>query len=219
MILLEQLLQQRRVAIIRGVSPEKIVPVVSALLAGGFRCVEITYNHSRADGIEETLQSIRAVSNHFGSQVLLGAGTVLSERQVQLAADAGAGFMISPNTNRAVIEASKKLQVLSIPGALTPTEVVYAHELGADLVKLFPAGVFGTGYLKAICAPLAHIPVMAVGGISPENQQDFIQAGACCLGIGDKLVNSGYVACEDYQSITEVAKKYVQMLPANLGTM
>lgn len=114
--------------------------------------------------------------------------------------------MISPNVDKDIIQKTKELGMISIPGALTATEVVQAYGFGADIVKLFPAGIWGAGYIKALCAPLSHIPVAAVGGVDKNNIQSFFRAGACCVGIGGNLVNKTRVLNREFESITKEAK-------------
>ena len=120
--------------------------------------------------------------------------------------------MISPNTNEAVIRETKKLGKISIPGACTPSEVADAYAWGADIVKLFPAGVFGPAYVKALKAPLKHIPMTAVGGVSPENCADFIKAGCIGVGCGGNLVSAKLVSEGRFDEITKTAEAYMKAL-------
>ena len=149
---------------------------------------------------------------HFEGRMYIGAGTVLTPEQVELVAEAGGRFVISPDTNTGVIEKTKQLDLVSIPGALTPTEVQTAHRAGADFVKLFPVDGLGNAYVKAISAPLSHIKFLAVGGVNEENMASFLRAGVCGFGIGSGMVNRKLIEAGDYGAITELAKKYVAVI-------
>ena len=138
----------------------------------------------------------------------VGAGTVLTKEQVRLTAEAGGKFIISPDTNEAVIKESVRLGLVSIPGALTPTEAQSAHSYGADFVKLFPVSSLGPSYIRAITAPLSHVRFLAVGGVNERNVGDYIRAGAVGVGIGGSLTS--LLSENNYEAITEMARKYVE---------
>lgn len=210
--MLHDIIDEKIVAIVRGVSAEDIIKTAEALSAGGVRMMEITFDHRSGEGIENTLRSLDMVREHLGESILLGAGTVLSAEQVEEARSHGADYIISPNVDMAVIQRTKELGMISIPGALTPTEAAAAYHAGADVVKLFPAGVWGTDYIKAVHAPLAHIPVMAVGNVGIENIKAFFQAGVCCAGIGSNLVNAEKVKKGEFDNITEYARGLKEQL-------
>ena len=142
----------------------------------------------------------------------IGAGTVITEKQAELTWRAGGTFIISPDTNEAVIAKTKELGMISIPGALTPTEAQRAHRAGADFVKLFPAGSLGASYLKAICAPLSHIRFLVVGGIDEKNIPEYRKAGARGFGIGSAIVNAKALEQCDAAQWTALAKKYVDTI-------
>jgi 2-dehydro-3-deoxyphosphogluconate aldolase/(4S)-4-hydroxy-2-oxoglutarate aldolase len=144
----------------------------------------------------------------------VGAGTVLTAQQVDTARANGASFIVSPNTDADVIRRAVSLGMVSIPGALTPTEVVAAHNLGASFVKLFPGGDLGSGYLKAICAPISHIPILVVGGVNAENMQEFIKAGAAGFGIGSNIVDKKLIDSGAYTRLSELAKSYTGQFEA-----
>ncbi|MDO5378703.1 MAG: bifunctional 4-hydroxy-2-oxoglutarate aldolase/2-dehydro-3-deoxy-phosphogluconate aldolase [Clostridia bacterium] len=169
---LAALKKRKLVAILRGVPMERLDGVVGALLRGGVRILEFTFDHTREDCVAENAAKIRRTAERFGGEVLVGCGTAMSVPEVEAAFDAGACLVISPNVDLAVIRRAKQLGMVSMPGALTPTEIAAAYEMGADIVKLFPAGELGLGYIKAVRGPLAHIPMSAVGGVKPENVGD-----------------------------------------------
>lgn len=200
------------IAIIRGISSDRIIDLVDAMLAGGVNCAEVTFDQSSEEMTKDTLLSIRRLREHFCEKVCVGAGTVMSCEQVRQAAEAGAEYIISPNTDPDVINETKKLGLVSIPGAMTPTEIAYAYSLGADIVKLFPAGNLGAAYIKALKAPLKHIPVTAVGGVNVENCKDFFKAGVIGIGVGGNLVSKTLVETGNFAAITAAAQEYTDAL-------
>lgn len=205
--LIEEIKREKVIAIIRGLSFEQIIKTAEALDAGGIHFIEITFDQIGMQ--KETVKAIKALTKEFPN-VYVGAGTVISPNQVEMAFEAGAKYIISPNVNEKVIELTKKLNMLSIPGAMTPSEIVNAYEYGADIVKIFPAEQLGISYLKAIRAPLHYIPIAAVGGINQENIQEFLQAGACCVGIGSNIVNKRCIQENKYECITKLAQEYIE---------
>lgn len=209
---LEKIKQEKVIAIVRGISSDKIVQLAGALEKGGICCIEVTYDQRSKAGQENTLESIRAIKKAFGDKVCAGAGTVMTVEQVRSAVEAGAEYMISPNTDEDVIRETKKLGKVSMPGAMTATEAAFAYKCGADIVKLFPAGILGPGYIKALCAPLAHIPFTAVGGVNVENCADFIKAGAIGVGVGGNLVSAKLLDEGKTDEITSLAAAYVKAL-------
>lgn len=210
MQILECLLEEKLIAIVRGVPPRQILPTARAIADGGIHALEITFDHKTPGGIAETLESIRLLRGQEDLDILLGAGTVLTPGEVDQAVEAGAEYIISPDTNPEVIRRTKQLGKISIPGAYTPTEAVQAHRAGADLVKLFPAGLLGPAYIKAICGPLGFIRFTAVGNIGENNISDFLKAGVQGFGIGGSLVDLKAIADGTYTGITETARKLVR---------
>ena len=136
----------------------------------------------------------------------------MSPEQVRQAAEAGAKYIISPNVDPAVIAETKKLGLVSIPGAMTPTEAAWAYSLGGDIIKLFPAGNLGASYIKALKAPLKHIPVTAVGGVNAKNCTEFFKAGVIGIGVGGNLVSKELVESRNFAEITAAAKEYTDAL-------
>ena len=204
----EQMEKNKIVVIVRGVAKEKLIPLVEAMYQGGIRLVECTYDASGKTSDEETAANIQMLAKHFEGKMLIGAGTVLTEKQVQLTAQAGGKFIISPDTNADVIARTKKCGLVSIPGALTPTEVAAAHRAGADFVKVFPVDLYGPNYIKTLKAPLSHTRLLAVNGITAENMSDYLGAGACGVGVGSGIVNKAMIEAGDFAGITALAKKY-----------
>lgn len=201
--------KEKVIAILRGVPAEKMGHVITALYNGGIRILEITFNQKSATRHDETGSAIRLAKKLF-PDMHVGAGTTMSEEDVQAAYDAGAEFILAPDVNEAVIKKAVGLGLLAVPGALTPTEIATAHRYGAEIVKLFPAGNFGTAYVKAITAPVSHIPLMAVGGVDITNMKDFLNTGICSVGLGSCLTDKKIIENNDWDALTELAKKYVE---------
>jgi 2-dehydro-3-deoxyphosphogluconate aldolase/(4S)-4-hydroxy-2-oxoglutarate aldolase len=210
--IMQRILDGKIVAIVRGIPSDKIAGLAQALAAGGITCIEVTFDQSSSEKAQDTLDAIASIRKALGDKVCVGAGTVMTEEQVRQAAQAGAEYMISPNVDKQVIRATKALGKVSIPGAMTPTEVAYAYECGADIVKTLPAGVLGTAYIKAVKAPLKHIPVVAVGGVNASNCAEFIKAGAVGVGVGGNLVSPALVNEGRFDEITAMAKEYTDAL-------
>ena len=202
-MVLKAVLENKIIAIVRGVYGDDVLRLSEALLQNGIRMIEVTYDQTGK--AEDTADTIRLISEHFAGDVLAGAGTVMSAEQTRIAKDAGARYIISPNVKEEVIRETKKLDMISMPGALTPTEIAAAYEMGADVVKIFPASVLGPSYIKAVKAPLKHIPVMAVGGINEKNARDYIAAGAAGVGVGGNLVNRQWVSEGKFDEIGRIA--------------
>lgn len=206
---IRSILKNKLIVIVRNVAKEKLLPLSEALYDGGIRLMEITYSANGTVSDEETADSIRQLTEHWKDGMQIGAGTVLTPEQVVLTQHAGGRFIISPNTDRAVIEKTKELGLISIPGAMTPSEIQQAHTYGADFVKVFPVTGLGSAYIKAVAAPLSHIQLLAVGGINENNMAEYLKAGACGFGIGANLVNQSLIASNRFDKITELAKLYV----------
>lgn len=209
---MNKILDGKIVAIVRGIDSGKIADLARALAAGGITCIEVTFDQSAPEKAQNTLDAIANIKKALGDQVCVGAGTVMTAEQVRLAAEAGAEYMISPNTDPEVIAETKRLDKVSIPGAMTPTEVAYAYKCGADIVKMFPAGILGPGYIKAVKAPLKHIPVTAVGGVNAQNCAEFFKAGASGVGVGGNLVSPELVNAGRFDEITAMAQAYTDAL-------
>lgn len=209
---LSKILDGKIVAIVRGIPSGKIVGLAQALVKGGVNCIEVTFDQSSEEKAKDTLVAIRAIKEALGEKVCVGAGTVMTVEQVRQAVEAGAEYMISPNVDADVIRETKRLDKVSIPGAMTPTEAVFAHKCGADIVKLFPAGILGADYIKAVKAPLKHIPVTAVGNVTVENCAEFIKAGAVGVGVGGSLVSAKLVDEGRFDEITATAQAYIREL-------
>ena len=206
---IDKIQKEKVIAIIRGVSTDKILEVANALYKGGISFVEVTFNQSNPSSFEQTCEAIQMISQKC-PQMIVGAGTVLTKKQVKLAKNAGAKFIISPDTDKKIIKYCVKNGLVSIPGAYTASEAKKAHEYGAHFVKLFPC--MDKNYLKAIKAPLSHIKFLAVGGVNENNALEFIKAGAVGVGVGSCLVNKNLVENGEIEKITQTALKLVDSI-------
>ncbi len=204
---LSQIFEHKIVAILRGMPPAEITNIANALYDGGIRLLEITLNSDNA------LPAIEQLNHEFKNKMLIGAGTVINEKDAKNAIAAGAAFLISPSLDTQVIKAAKDAGIISIPGAFTPTEIVAAHKNGADIIKIFPC--LNADYVKNILAPLNFIKVMPTGGIDASNIQTFAKTGAVAFGIGSALVSSKTTVNKAYlETITAKAKQLVAALQA-----
>ena len=206
---IESVTKEKLIVIVRGVPREKLVPLAEAMYAGGVRLLEITFSQDGSVSDEETADRIAMLATAMSGKMFIGAGTVTKESQVVLVKEAGGLFIISPDTCEGVIKKTREAGLVSMPGALTPTEVMTAHRAGADFVKLFPILDLGPAYLKAVRAPLSGIKFLAVGGVDLGNVKDFLKAGASGFGIGSGIVKGDLIKAEKYGEITELARAYV----------
>ena len=203
MTTLEQILEHKIVAILRGCKPANIVEISQALYEGGIRLLEITLNSPGA------LDAIQQVASQFGDRMVIGAGTVLTVEEVKAAVTAGARFVLSPSLDVELIRFTRDLGVVSVPGAFTATEILTAYRAGANIVKVFPASV-GPAYFRDIRGPLPQIPLMPTGGVSLDNIRDFQKAGAVAFGVGSALVPASQgVTVDELRGLTARAAGYV----------
>ena len=207
---IEQILQHKIVAIVRGVNCEDAVKTAKALYEGGIRLVGVRFNQKGPAKFRKTCDAIRAIREELGDRMLVGAGTVTTPELVQMAADAGALYIISPDTDGEVSDKTRQLGLVSLPGAYTATEAKQAWKAGADFVKIFPCIEGAPAYVKALCAPFNHIRFLAVGGVNADNAATFLQSGAVGVGVGGCLVNKKWVEAGKFDLITAEAKKFVE---------
>lgn len=185
MEVLQSIYKNKLVAIIRGANKYNIIPIVKSLMAGGINVFEIT---SETPNVLSLIEKVR--SEFSNDNITVGAGTVLDPETARATILSGAQFIFSPTVNVKTIQMAKRYGVVSIPGAMTPTEILTAYEHGADIIKIFPAGVLGPEYFKDIAGPLSHIPLMPTGGVKLDNIQAYFENGAVAVGLGSSLVNS-----------------------------
>ena len=201
--------KEKLIVIVRGVEREKLIPLAEAMYDGGVRLLEITFSQDGRVSDEETAERIAMLASAMRGKMLIGAGTVTEPSQVELVKAAGGLFIISPDTCDEVIRRTRELGLVSMPGALTPSEAMAAHRAGADFVKLFPLGELGAPYLKALKAPLSGIEFLAVGGVDLDNIGELLKAGAAGFGVGSNIVKSELVKEEKYGDLTALARTYV----------
>jgi 2-dehydro-3-deoxyphosphogluconate aldolase/(4S)-4-hydroxy-2-oxoglutarate aldolase len=194
------------IPVLRAKSAAQGHAVVEAMIAGGVTVVEVTMT------VPGAIHLLKELKKEYGAKLLLGSGTVTTAAQAEATIEAGAEFVVSPSLHLEVVSATKSNGKLSIPGALTPTEAITAWESGADYVKIFPcSAVGGASYLKALLAPFPHLKLIPTGGVTLQNAEGFLQAGARALGIGSDLVNLPAVDAGHPETITEAARAYLKV--------
>jgi 2-dehydro-3-deoxyphosphogluconate aldolase/(4S)-4-hydroxy-2-oxoglutarate aldolase len=203
---LRRVLDSGIVAVVRSPDSAQLVEVCRALADGGVGVVEITVT------VPDALEVLRAVRRALGDRLLLGAGTILDTETARAALLAGAEYLVAPTVNRDVIRLCQRYDKLVMPGAFTPTEILSAWEAGADVVKVFPAEVLGPPFFRAMRGPLPQVRLMPTGGVDLNTAAEFLQAGACCLGIGSQLVEPKAVAQGNFDRIRDLARQYVQIV-------
>lgn len=204
--------KEKIIVIVRGVEKDKLIPLAEAMYNSGIRLLEITYDANQSPTDEQTAQNIKMLADHFKDKMLIGSGTTVKESQVELTKNAGGKFIISPDTYDAVIKKTCECGLVSIPGAVTPSEIQTAHRCGADFVKIFPSVNLGTSYIKAVSAPLSNIKFLAVGGIDETNMNDYLKAGVCGFGIGSNITNKKMIKENNWDEISKLAEKYVSVV-------
>lgn len=212
--IIERVLASKIVVIVRGVYGEDCLNLAKALLEGGIELMEVTFDQSSKENQMKTAETIQLINKTLGNKMILGAGTVTSLEMLNAANKAGAKFIVSPDMNPKIIKKTVKLGMVSMPGAMTPTEILTAYKAGADFVKVFPADNLGSSYIKAVKAPLNHIPLLAVGGVNENNVGAFIKAGAAGVGVGGNLVNKEWIEAGEFDKITALAKEFINNINA-----
>ncbi|MCD5391041.1 bifunctional 4-hydroxy-2-oxoglutarate aldolase/2-dehydro-3-deoxy-phosphogluconate aldolase [candidate division NPL-UPA2 bacterium] len=190
------------IAVIRGKEKDKVLKAIQAVSQGGINVIEVTFT------IPGAAKIIKELAATMSDKIILGAGTVINPEMAKEAVEAGSTFLVSPNINLEVIEMGKEAGFVLIPGALSPTEIVTAWQAGADMVKIFPANLFGPRYLKDIKGPLPRVPLVPTGGVNLNTARDFLKAGAACLGVGGALIDKEAIKEGRFEVLTEKAKKF-----------
>jgi len=195
------------IPVLRARNAAQAHSVVRAMMAGGVTVVEVTMT------VPGAIDLLKELKTEYGSRLLLGSGTVTTAAEAQATINAGAEFVVSPSLHPEVIQTTKTSGKLSIPGALTPTEVITAWRTGADYVKIFPCSAMGgAGYLKSLLAPFPFLKLIPTGGVTLETAASFIKAGARALGVGSDLVNLTAIDAGRPETITEAARAYLKVL-------
>ncbi len=195
------------VAVIRADKAEDLMDVGRALRQGGVKFIEITMTVPGAITVIE-----KATAALKSEDVYIGAGTVLDSETARLAMLAGANYIVSPVFRPDVVATCQRYDVAVMPGAMTPTEVLAAWEAGADVVKIFPAGVGGAQFFKDLKGPFPHIEIMPTGAVNRETAPKFIKAGACAVGVGGELVGKPLIAARDFATITQNARDFMAIV-------
>ena len=201
--------ENKIIAICRGIYGQNLVDLVSALCEGGVKLVEVTFDQGDKDCIKKTSEAIKLLTSTFSGKVKVGAGTVVTLEQVFAAKSAGAEYILSPNVNKEVVQAANQLGMVTIPGAMTPTEILEAHFAGADFVKLFPAGTLGLTYAKDLLGPINNVKFIATAGVTPDNLGEFLKLGFSGAGISSYLTSKNLVNEKKFDILKEHAEELV----------
>ena len=199
-IILEEILKRKAVAVIRVKEPDKLKKVIEAIHAGGVSVAEITMT------VPNAIQLIEKMNEELDDEIIIGVGSVLNAVVAENAIKAGAKYVVSPILKKEIIDTAHKYNIPAMPGCFTPTEIQYAFELGADIIKVFPADVVGMEFFKAILAPMPHLKLMPTGGVTLTNAGNWLKAGACAVGIGSALLDKEAIKSENYSKLTDNAR-------------
>lgn len=200
------------ILILRNFPENKLCQLIPRMVRAGVKAVEVAFNPSLDDTAETTCGMMKKIIELSEGKMIVGAGTVLYPQWVKAAKDAGCQFIFSPNTDTEIIKLTKELGMISIPGAYTPSEVMTAHNAGADLIKLFPITVNEIGYFKNIKGPLSHIKYVLTGGVNPDTIVPFLEAGAVGLGTGISVLKPELVATDDFDEIERLARLHMEII-------
>jgi len=200
-MVLEKIKNDKVIAIFRNVPVEKLFKQVDLLIENGIRLLEVTLNS------DEALESISELKIRYGDAICLGAGTVTNVEDVEKVKNLGAEFIISPNVDIEVIKETKRLGLVSIPGAFTPTEIFTAHQSGADMIKVFPASTLGLDFAKSVSGPFPDISLMATGGIDENNAYQYIDSGYEAVGVGSSLTSMNLEDMEEVKRKLSLYRK------------
>jgi 2-dehydro-3-deoxyphosphogluconate aldolase / (4S)-4-hydroxy-2-oxoglutarate aldolase len=203
---LARILDSGIVAVVRSETSEPIVKIARALASGGVTAIEVTFT------VPGAIEVIRQVNHELGDSIALGAGTVLDPETARAAILAGAEYIVAPTLNHEVIRLAHRYDKAVMPGAFTPTEVLSAWESGADVVKIFPADSVGPAFIKALRGPLPQVRLMPTGGVDLTTAASFLEAGACCLGVGSSLVDPKAVKSGDFTRIRDLAAQFAAIV-------
>jgi len=193
-------------AVIRGPSKELTIKMVDALVSGGVIGIEITYTTPQAEAVVSSLKQ------SYGDEIILGMGTLTKPEQALSAKEAGANFLVSPMCETRLVEAMVGSGLLTMAGALTPTEIFHAYTLGVHIVKVFPGSLTGPKYIKAIHGPFPYIDMMPTGGVSKDNVKDWFAAGAVAVGAGSALCPRNLAAEGKFDEITKRASEFIEVV-------
>ena len=208
----KEFLESKVIVVCRGIAEEEILNVAQAMYDGGIRFMEVPFNQADPSSFTSTARKIKAVREAMNGKMHVGAGTVITMEQFEVAKEAGAEIIVSPTMEEDVIVATKEAGLISMPGCATPSEMTKAYKLGADLVKLFPASVMTLKTIKEISVPLNHIPMVCFGGVSAENIKEVLATGVVGVGMASSVLNKEALANKDYAKIKELAKVVTEQI-------
>lgn len=208
----KEFLDSKIIVVCRGIAHEEIVNVASALYDGGIRFMEVPFNQADPSTYAATAAKIKAVKEALGGKMHVGAGTVITPEQFELAKAAGAEIIVSPTMEEDVITATKAAGLISMPGCATPSEMTKAYKLGADLIKLFPSSIVNMKVIKEIRVPLNHLPLVCFGGVSAENIQEVLATGVVGVGMASSILDKQALKDKDYAKITALAKAVTEQI-------
>lgn len=204
--ILESILQRKAVAVLRIKEPEKLKKVIEAIAEGGITVAEITMT------VPNAIELIERMSEELDKNIIIGVGSVLNAEIAEASIKAGAKYVVSPIFKKEIIEKAHQMDVPAMPGCFTPTEIQTAYEAGADVIKVFPADVLGMKFFKGILAPMPHLKLMPTGGVNLTNAGEWLNAGACAVGIGSALLDKEAIKNENYSVLTENARLVVRSI-------
>lgn len=196
----EEVIKRKVVAVIRLQDADKLIKVIEAIALGGVTIAEITMT------VPNAINLIKQVTKEMNNDIIIGVGSVLNADVALQAIDAGAKFVVSPIFKKEIIETAHLNDVPAIPGCFTPTEILTAHDAGADIIKVFPADILGKEFFKSILAPMPHLKLMPTGGVSLSNAGEWLKAGAKAVGVGSALLDKEAINNNNFTRLTENAK-------------
>ena len=214
---IRQLEKEKLLLVTRGIYDEELLKLAEAMQAGGIRIFEITYNQKDPDTLETTSRNMKMLKERFGDSLTLGTGTVLTVELVRNAKECGAQFIVSPSFDEEVVRETLRLDMMAVPGCMTPTEIVQADKAGADFIKLFPAGTLGFKYCRDIMAPLNHVRYLATVGINEETFRQYLELGFAAAGVSSYLVDKNLRKQGNWVELTERAKRLVAIAQEYTG--
>lgn len=211
--LIKTFFESKVIVVCRGVQKEQITPVAKALHDGGIHFMEIPFDQKNVQTNKDVAEMIHAVRSEMGEEMYVGAGTVCTSEQLNLAKEAGAQIMVAPNLDEELIVRAKEAGLACMPGCATPSEMLRAHKLGADMIKLFPASMITLKTIKEITVPLNHLRLVSFGGVTAENFQQMLDAGLFGVGVGSAILNKEALSKGDFSQISHLAKAFTVQLP------
>ncbi|MBQ6019086.1 MAG: bifunctional 2-keto-4-hydroxyglutarate aldolase/2-keto-3-deoxy-6-phosphogluconate aldolase [Clostridia bacterium] len=208
--ILQKIQQAGIVAVVRAESTEEAVRITDACIEGGVAAIELTFTVPHADRVIEDL-----AKRYTPEQIILGAGTVMDAETARIAMLAGANYIVSPHFDPEIVKTANRYRMAVMPGVMSVGEAVRAMESGADILKIFPAELFGPKIIKAIRGPIPYAKMMPTGGVTADNVGEWIKAGAVAVGAGGAL--TGGAKTGDYAAITATAKKFIENIRSARG--